>query len=64
MIEGHEKETHELTHPHFDVFDYDVSPEDLPNIYGILCAPTCTMFSLARTTAKIPRDLKGGFKLV
>jgi len=53
-----------ITHPHFDVFDYEVSLEELPFIYGILCAPTCTMFSLARTTAKIPRDLKGGFKLV
>lgn len=33
-------------------------------IYGILFAPTCTQFSLARTTAKTPRDLLGGFKLV
>lgn len=33
-------------------------------VYGILAAPTCTMFSLARTTAKTERDLKGGMKLV
>lgn len=33
-------------------------------IYGILAAPTCTMFSLARTTAKTPRDLKGAMPLV
>lgn len=33
-------------------------------VHGILAAPTCTMFSLARTTAKTPRDLRGGMKLV
>ena len=33
-------------------------------VYGILCAPTCTMFSLARTTAKTPRDLASGMRLV
>ena len=34
------------------------------DIYGILAAPPCTMFSLARTTAKIPRDLAQGMRLV
>ena len=34
------------------------------NVYGILAAPTCTMFSLARTTAKTPRDLHGAMGLV
>lgn len=34
------------------------------SVYGILAAPTCTMFSLARTTAKTPRDLKGAMDLV
>lgn len=29
----------------------------IENIYGIFAAPPCTMFSLARTTAKTPRDL-------
>ena len=33
-------------------------------IYGILAAPTCTHFSLARTTAKTPRDLAGAYKLI
>ena len=33
-------------------------------VYGILAAPTCTMFSLARTTAKNPRDLAEGMQLV
>ena len=34
------------------------------DIYGILAAPPCTMFSLARTTAKTPRDLNDGMKIV
>lgn len=34
------------------------------NVYGILAAPTCTMFSMARTVAKTPRDLKGAMELV
>ena len=34
------------------------------DIYGILFAPTCTMFSLARTRAKTPRDFREGMKLV
>lgn len=33
-------------------------------VYGVLAAPTCTMFSLARTTAKTPRDLSGAIELV
>lgn len=33
-------------------------------VYGILAAPMCTQFSLARTTAKTPRDLAGGMALV
>ena len=35
-------------------------------IYGILAAPPCTMFSLARNdkTAKTPRDLKAGMEIV
>lgn len=36
----------------------------ISDIYGILAAPVCTMFSLARTTAKTPRDLREGMKLV
>lgn len=34
------------------------------NVYGILCAPPCTMFSRARTTAKTPRDFKGATEIV
>jgi hypothetical protein len=52
-----------ITHPHHDVFDWEEYKE-MPSVYGILAAPTCTMFSLARTTAKTPRDLEGGFELV
>lgn len=33
-------------------------------VYGILAAPTCTMFSLARTTARTPRDFESGMRLV
>ena len=36
----------------------------IADIYGILAAPVCTMFSLARTTAKIPRDFREGMELV
>jgi len=37
---------------------------DVGDIYGILAAPPCTMFSDARTNAKKPRDLRGGMELV
>ena len=33
-------------------------------VYGILAAPPCTMFSFARTNAKKPRDLKEGMECV
>lgn len=33
-------------------------------VYGILAAPPCTMFSMARTVAKTPRDMKGAMVLV
>src|SRR3990167_5321404 len=49
-----------ITLPDNDVMTYK-PPE---GVYGVLAAPTCTMFSLARTTAKTPRDLDGGLKLV
>lgn len=53
-----------ITHPDYDVFEYNEYKEFINEVYGILAAPTCTMFSMARTTAKTPRDLEGGFKLV
>jgi site-specific DNA-cytosine methylase len=31
-----------------------------PNVYGIIANPPCTMFSIARTNAKTPRDLREG----
>lgn len=34
------------------------------DVYGILASPVCTMFSLARTRAKTPRDLRVGMELV
>lgn len=37
---------------------------DVQKVVGILAAPTCTQFSIARTTAKTERDLLEGFKLV
>ena len=45
--------------------DYDVRTYEPPKgVYGILAAPPCTMFSLARTTAKTPRDLRLGMETV
>jgi hypothetical protein len=49
-----------ITLPGYDVLNYE-PPE---NVYGILAAPTCTMFSLARTTAKTPRNFDEGMELV
>lgn len=49
-----------ITLPEYDVCDYK-PPQ---NVYGILAAPPCTMFSLARTRAKIPRDFNEGMKTV
>ena len=67
-----------VTLPDYDILKTDIRPQyrdmilkgkrglivDFDNIYGILAAPICTMFSLARTTAKTPRDLRLGMKLV
>lgn len=49
-----------VTIPENDVITY-VPPE---NVYGILAAPPCTMFSFARTNAKTQRDLKEGMECV
>jgi len=68
-----------ITLPEFDVIKTNVVGENIyffgssqvmciPTkiVYGILAAPPCTMFSLARNdkTAKSPRDLKSGMKTV
>lgn len=34
------------------------------NVYGVLAAPPCTMFSLARTTAATPRNVQQGMLAV
>ncbi len=34
------------------------------SVYGIIANPPCTMFSIARTRAKKPRDLEEGMRLV
>ena len=34
------------------------------NVYGIIANPPCTHFSIARTNAKTPRDLREGMRLV
>lgn len=49
-----------ITLPQYNVETYI----PLENVYGILAAPPCTMFSMARTVAKTPRDLKGAMKTV
>lgn len=49
-----------ITLPEYDVCLYN-PPK---NVYGILAAPPCTMFSFARTNAKAPRDLRQGMELV
>lgn len=50
-----------ITIPENDVRTYKLPSEP---IYGILAAPPCTMFSDARTHAKLPRDLRGGMEIV
>ena len=49
-----------ITLPDYDVREYR-PPE---NVYGILAAPPCPMFSFCRTNAKKPRDLRGGMEIV
>lgn len=49
-----------ITLPDCDVLAYH-PPH---NVYGILSAPPCTMFSLVRTTPKKPRNFREGMELV
>ncbi|MBA7607160.1 hypothetical protein ES703_14318 [subsurface metagenome] len=49
-----------VTLPDRDVTDY-IPPAD---VYGILAAPPCTMFSYARTTAKTPRNFYQAMDIV
>ena len=55
------------TLPHYDVTrwrEFAGIVSALDNVYGILAAPPCTMFSFARTNAKKPRDLDEGMKCI
>jgi site-specific DNA-cytosine methylase len=54
---------HDITNLKFEIEVLDKILAD-ETVYGILAAPPCTMFSLARTTAKTPRDFKQGMKVV
>ena len=49
-----------VTLPDTDVRNY----KPPKNVYGVLAAPPCTMFSLARTKAIKPRDLREGMECV
>lgn len=49
-----------ITLPDHDVCDY-MPPK---NVYGILAAPPCTMFSYARQRAIKPRDFKAALQVV
>ena len=54
-----------ITLPDHDVRKYDFEHlHSHEQIYGILAAPPCTMFSFTRTNAKKPRDLQEGMECV
>jgi hypothetical protein len=68
-----------ITLPDYDVRTWGIVGDDLifqglsgivnnrvqlSDIYGVLAAPPCTMFSDARTNAKKPRDLEAGMEVV
>jgi site-specific DNA-cytosine methylase len=63
-----------ITLPHHDVTEYILGYSGIKfknmdwveyrDVYGILAAPPCTMFSLARTTANTPRNFKEGMEIV
>lgn len=65
-------EVYVMTLPDIDVTDWRTIPSDIAyaiqknNIYGILAAPPCTQFSIARNdkTAKKERDLADGMKVI
>jgi hypothetical protein len=49
-----------ITLPEYDVREY----KPPKNVYGILAAPPCTEFSLAKNGCKRSRDFKAGMKIV
>src|SRR3990167_9859379 len=49
----------------FEINEYPYVDEILvKDIYGILAAPPCTMFSIVRTTPKKPRSFQEGMETV
>ena len=55
----------ETTNPTIQKDVLELSPEDLPDRVDLIWAsPPCTHYSVARTKAKIPRDLDGSDRLV
>jgi len=61
-LESGEYEVLNITLPGNDINEW--LPDEPGAVYGILAAPPCTMFSLARTTAKTPRDFNEGMQCV
>lgn len=68
-----------ITLPAYDIFETELKDGNVifhnrkscvteviksSEVYGIFAAPTCTMFSLARTKAKTQRDFNEGMRLV
>ena len=53
-----------VTLPKYDVKTFYMTQQRWNKVYGVLAAPPCTMFSDARTNAKEPRDLRGGYEIV
>jgi len=61
-----------ITLPDYDIINWEFDEQwtevrmriNRGEIYGILAAPPCTMFSLARTKTKKPRDLREGMECV
>ena len=62
-FEGHKCSGCSLPRMHFSG-EYKTLNIDTKDIYGILAAPPCTQFSLARQNAKTPRDFLKGMQVV
>lgn len=63
-----EYDVRNITLPDYDIFEWNEYIELCPEIYGILAAPPCAHFSLARNMiekrAKVKRDIPENFKAV
>lgn len=53
-----------ITLPEWDVERFQHYDWDWENVYGVLAAPPCTQFSVARRTAKTPPDYVSAFRTV